>query len=220
MQYPWPRSRDPLLPITLLNRGRWTLLTCRLLYAIALDRETLSLQVHMNPPPSQAELARGLWKNQWCSQFEWLQFSADVGKVFCKICVGKGGRSVYAKEGLKNLKVSAFLDHSRSNEHRQLAWASNNGVKITEKAIVNSQRACDQALLTLFKATYFIGKQSLPYSKFPALCILLKSIAAPITATLYQDEKACVDLVCCISVVLQKKSYAEFVTPFLWHYGR
>ena len=157
------------------------------------------------PPPSQAELAQGLWREQWTTQFEWLQLSAEVGKVFCKTCKEKGGRSVYAKEGSKNFKVSAFLDHARSNEHRRLSWASSSGEKTMERAILHSQRACDEALMTLFRAAYFIGKQSLPFSKFPSLCDLLKSVKAPITTSMYQDEKACANLIWCISVRLQKK---------------
>ena len=74
-----------------------------------------------------------------------------------------------------------------------------------KKTIFSGERVCDEALQTLFKATYFTGKQSLPYSKFPALCKLLMSVNAPITSSMYQDEKACSDLIRCISVVIQKK---------------
>jgi hypothetical protein len=69
---------------------------------------------------SQAQNAQGVWKDQWYSQFDWLDFSLDSGRVCCKICKEKGGRSVYVKEGLKNLKVSAFYDHACSSEHKKL----------------------------------------------------------------------------------------------------
>ena len=74
-----------------------------------------------------------------------------------------------------------------------------------EKAILSRHRACVEALHTLFRAAYITGKQSLPYSKFLALYKLLVSVKAPITTSMYQDEKACSDLVWCISVVIQKK---------------
>ena len=74
-----------------------------------------------------------------------------------------------------------------------------------KKTISSDQCACDEALQFLFKATYFTGKQSLPYSKFPALCKLLMSVNAPITSSMYQDEKACSDLIRCISIIIQKK---------------
>jgi len=48
---------------------------------------------------------------------------------------------------------------------------------------------------SLFKVAYFLGKQSLSYSKFPSLYKLLVSVNAPMTLSLYHDEKACVDLI-------------------------
>ena len=44
-------------------------------------------------------------------------FCVKVGKVFCKVCREKGGRSAYAKNGTKNLKVNSFQDHAQSGEH-------------------------------------------------------------------------------------------------------
>ena len=155
--------------------------------------------------PSQVELAQTLWKEQWATQFQWLDYSASEGKLFCKICREKGGRSVYTKDGSKIFKVGAFTDHYRSNKHQRLAWASTSGEKTMEKIISSGQRACDEALQILFKTTYFTGKQFLPYSKFPALCKLLMSVNAPITSRMYQDEKTCYDLIRCISIVIQKK---------------
>ena len=157
------------------------------------------------PLPSPTQNAQDIWKDQWYSQFDWLHFSPDSGRVCCKICKEKGGRSVYAKEGSKNLKVSAFHDHACSSEHKKLCWALQSGGKVLEKAIKQGQRACDESLSSLFRAAYFIGKQSLPYAKFPSLCSLLASVKAPITASLYHDEKSCADLIACMSNVIKKK---------------
>ena len=96
------------------------------------------------------------------------------------------------------------------NEHQRLAWASTSGEKTLEKTIFTSHRACDEALQILFKANYFTGKQSLPYSKFLALCKLIIYVNAPITASMYQDEKFCIDLISCISTVIQKKIICRF----------
>jgi hypothetical protein len=82
--------------------------------------------------PSQVELARTLWKEQWASQFQRLDYSASEGIVFCK---EKEGRLVYIKDGSKNFKINAFTDHSRSNEHHRLAWACTSGEKIIKKKI-------------------------------------------------------------------------------------
>lgn len=167
-------------------------------------RETVASGVD-RPPPTDVELACSLWKEHWSSQFQWLYFDANIGRVFCRVCKDKGGRSSYARDGSKNLKVSAFVDHGRSNEHKRLAWALNSGGKVMEKAILSGQRACDEAVACLLRAAYFLGKNSLPYAKFPPLCKLLLSVKAPITLSLYQDEKACAVLMKCISVVIQKK---------------
>lgn len=160
---------------------------------------------NVDAPPSEAEIISSQWKDQWCVQFDWLQFDPSIGRVFCRICKDKGGRSSYAKDGARNLKVSAFQDHARSNEHRRLAWALQSGGKVMQKAIVSSQKACDEAVASLVRAAYFLGKNSLPYSKFPALCKLLLTVKAPMTLSLYQDEKACATLMLCISVVIQKQ---------------
>ena len=77
--------------------------------------------------------------------------------------------------------------------------------KSWKKIISSDQRACDEVLQTPFKVAYFTEKQSLPYSKFPTLCKLLIYVNALITPSMYQDEKACSDLIRCISVVIQKK---------------
>ena len=74
-----------------------------------------------------------------------------------------------------------------------------------EKTISIGQCACDEALQTLFKATYFTRKQSLPYSKFLALCKLLMFVNTSIISSMYQDEKTFSNLIRCISIVIQRK---------------
>jgi len=61
----------------------------------------------------------------------------------------------------------------------------------------------------LFQGVFFIGKQLLSNAKFPTLCNLLQSIKVPITMSMYQDEKACIDLIWYIFVVIQKKLSVE-----------
>ena len=121
-----------------------------------------------------------------------------------KICKEKDGRSVYAKEGSKNLKVNAFHDDACSSEHKKLCWTLQSGGKVLEKAIKQGQRACDESLSSLFCAAYFIGKQSFLYAKFLSLCSLFASVKASITASLYHDAKSCADLIACMSNVIKK----------------
>jgi len=75
-----------------------------------------------------------------------------------------------------------------------------------EKAIQQGQWAYDESLSLLCCAAYFIGKEFLPYTKFLCLCALRISVNAHIIAWMYQNEKVCVDLIACMSIVIQKKS--------------
>jgi hypothetical protein len=132
-----------------------------------------------------------------------------VRRFFCKwaLSIRQERWPLSIRQGwIKNFQVSVFTDHYRSNEHQRLAWACTSGEKTMEKTIFTGQRACDEALQTFFKASYFTGKQSLSYSKFPALYKLLMSVNAPISVNMYQDEKACSDLITCIFEVLKKNT--------------
>ena len=126
-------------------------------------------------------------------------------KFFCEIYRKKWGCSVYASDGSKKFKMSAFTDHYRWNEHHMLVWACTNREKTINRAIFIGQCVCDKTLQTIFKAIYFTKERSLSYSKFHALCKLLMYVNILITSSMYQDEKNCSDLIKCISVVIQKK---------------
>ena len=59
--------------------------------------------------------------------------------------------------------------------------------------------------MKLFKTSYYVGKELLPFSKFPTLCDLLLSGNATITIKMYHDDKVCADMLVCISSVIQRK---------------
>jgi len=56
----------------------------------------------------------------WHTQFDWFEFDTSLGKVFCKTCSEKGGKFIFVKQGLVNIKVLAFQDHARFDECRRL----------------------------------------------------------------------------------------------------
>jgi hypothetical protein len=60
-----------------------------------------------------------------------------------------------------------------------------------EKGIVEANRACDGAMHSLFQATYYTGKEVIPFHKFPDLCSLLVKMKVNMTERLYHDEKNC-----------------------------
>ena len=151
------------------------------------------------------QAARLLWKDKWIQDFYWLEFNSEVGRAFCTICKGVGGRGVFAINGSINIKYSAFHDHFQNVEHRKLAWAAQSRSKRMEKHIAQQSKTADEALLTLFKAAYYIGMGTIPFSKFPPLYDLLVDLKTDITPSLYHNDKACADMLICISSVIHRK---------------
>ena len=66
-------------------------------------------------------------------------------------------------------------------------------------------KSCNEALLTLFRATYYLNRKSMFFSKYPVLYDLLLTCKSPITNGLYHDEKSCAKMIFCISTLIQKK---------------
>ena len=137
--------------------------------------------------------------------FDWIDFNYDEGRVFCKICKQHGGRNVFANVGSVNVKVSTFQDHGKFEEHKHHVWVDQKDKRTMEKMVAATNKVCDDVVLSLFKAAYFLGKETIGYCKFPTLCELLLSIHANITTKLYHDEKACAQMLFCFSRVVQKK---------------
>jgi hypothetical protein len=125
--------------------------------------------------------------------------------VFCKTCREGGGKFVYASEGSTNVKVSALQYHSKSNEHKKLSYAKHVGKKALEKCVAKANNAWDEAMMSLFKSVYFLGKEFIPCHKFASLYELLVSCKTPITEKLYHHEKTCVDMMFIISTILQRQ---------------
>jgi hypothetical protein len=134
-----------------------------------------------------------------------VEFNSELERVFGKICKEGGGKYAHANEGSSNIKILALQDHAKINEHRKLAWTKHEGKKSLQKAMAAANHSYDEALLSLFKAAYFMDKETIPFHKFPTLCNLLVSCKAPMTKKLYHDEKTCNDMIFGISSVIQRK---------------
>ena len=93
--------------------------------------------------------------------------------IFCKICKEGGGKYVYANEGSINIKISALQDHAKTNEHRKLSWANHGGQKSLQKAIAAANHNCDEALISIFRAAYFMGRNVCLFINFQACAIFL-----------------------------------------------
>ena len=71
-----------------------------------------------------------------------------------------------------------------------------------EKMMHQVIKSCDEALLTLFRATYYLDRETIPFCKYSALCDLLLTYKSPITNGLYHDEKSCAEMIYCISTII------------------
>jgi len=56
------------------------------------------------------------------------------GGFFCKTCKEGGGKYACATEGSTNIKILALQDHSKTVEHRKLAWTKHGGQKALQKS--------------------------------------------------------------------------------------
>jgi kynureninase len=122
------------------------------------------------------------WKDAW---YDWVEFNSELGRILCKICKAGGDKYVYANEGSSNIKISALQDHAKTNEHRKLAWAKHEGKKSLQKAMAAANHSCDEALLSLFRAAYFMGKETIHFYKFSSLCNLLISCKTAMTEKIH-----------------------------------
>ena len=60
-----------------------------------------------------------------------------------------------------------------------------------EKMMHQVTKSCDEALLTLFRAIYYLGRETIPSCKYSALYDLFLTCKSSTTNGLYHDEKSC-----------------------------
>jgi hypothetical protein len=124
--------------------------------------------------------------------------------MFCKICKKRRGNA-FANEGHENISVSALQEHAKSVEHIKLSWAKNGRRKLMEKQVTSMNHICNEALLCLFRATYFMEIESISFYKFSSIFLLIVSCKLTMTKKLYHDKKVCVDIALTISSVIHRQ---------------
>ena len=102
---------------------------------------------------TRLKIARENWKDSWYALFDWIHFNYDEGRVFCKVCKEYGGKNVFANAGSVNVKVSAFQDHGKFEEQKHYVWVDQKDKRTMEKMVAATNKVCDDAVLSLFKAT-------------------------------------------------------------------
>ncbi|KAJ7515558.1 hypothetical protein O6H91_22G018100 [Diphasiastrum complanatum] len=66
--------------------------------------------------------ACNLWQDRWLIDYPWLEFICDLRKVFCKVCKQQPNKlkNVFGSVGSTNIRASAWLDHGRSKQHKDI----------------------------------------------------------------------------------------------------
>ena len=118
------------------------------------------------------------WKDVWFDLYDWVHFDRQLGRVFCKICKEGGGKYVYARDGSSNIKISGLQDHAKSIDHKKTNMGKVWRKETQKKQVTSINRLCNEVMMCLFRAAYFIGKKSLSFHKFPSLCALLLTCKA------------------------------------------
>ena len=121
------------------------------------------------------------------------------------MCREKQAKNVFANAGSVNIKVFAFVEHQISKKHKKLVWAAQEGQKVMEKMMHQVTKSYDEALLTLFRAAYYLGRETIPFCKYSALCDLPLTCKLPIINGLYHNEKSYAEMIYCISTIIHKK---------------
>ncbi|KAL3677120.1 hypothetical protein R1sor_027068 [Riccia sorocarpa] len=143
--------------------------------------------------------------SKWMIDYPWLGFDYETGKAFCKSCSTGNGKTICAKDGTYNVKTSAFSEHGGGDDHHSVLVVQTLGDKPMDRILKTAASMCNDAMLTLFRAAYFVGKHSLTFSNFPPFCELLKTCTSDIPVKLYQRAKSCIDFIFHISQILQSQ---------------
>ncbi|MCO5586280.1 hypothetical protein L7F22_040219 [Adiantum nelumboides] len=148
--------------------------------------------------------ARATFQDSWLEKFDWLVYDKDKVRLFCKFCMKyPHHHSAYSKEGSINFKVSNFKAHCRTECHVNAMEAFlMEGKESIQNSMKKVENFKNEALMTLFKVAYHMAKKRYAFSGFPDMIGLLQDCRVPFTTSLYNDDKACVEMVYCIGKCL------------------
>ncbi|MCO5549887.1 hypothetical protein L7F22_003361 [Adiantum nelumboides] len=153
------------------------------------------------------EERRALWQDSWLSQFKWLVYDNQKVRLFCSFCFEyPHSKSAYSKQGSRNFKTSNLKSHARTQCHRDARNAKLWGKTALKEGMKKMYVSQEDALLNLFKAAYFIGKNNLSFAMFPSLLKLMKDTGVKSMTSLYNDDKSCAEIIHCIAKALMEEA--------------
>ncbi|MCO5579868.1 hypothetical protein L7F22_033730 [Adiantum nelumboides] len=161
--------------------------------------------------------ARAAFQDDWLQKFDWLVYKEEEAKLYCKFCSKyPHHHSAYSKEGSVNFKLSNLKAHCRTNCHVNAMEAflleGKEGIQNSMKRAENFK---DKALFTLFRVAYHMARKNYAFSGFTDMISLLQDCRVPYSTSLYNDDKACVEMVYCIGKCLMNSTLKRvFRSPF------
>ncbi|KAI5065389.1 hypothetical protein GOP47_0020084 [Adiantum capillus-veneris] len=75
-----------------------------------------------------------------------------------------------------------------------------------QKGLKKIHSTQEESLLNLFKTAYFIGRNNLSFALYPSLLALMKDFDVKSMTSLYNDDKACSEMVQCISQSIMQET--------------
>ena len=80
--------------------------------------EASDVQSQTAPPPPEKKPKCRAYRSEWSDKFPWLRCEVVDGneKMFCSRCEKAGRRNGFTR-GSNNLRMSALIEHSQSNDH-------------------------------------------------------------------------------------------------------
>ncbi|MCO5574742.1 hypothetical protein L7F22_028532 [Adiantum nelumboides] len=153
---------------------------------------------------------RALWQDDWSQSFKWLVYDNEKVRLFCSFCLDyPHSKSAYAKHGSRNFKTSNLKSHARTQCHRDARTAKHFGKMALKEGLKKMNTTQEDALLNLFKAAFFIGKNSLPFALYPSLLSLMKETGVKCMTSLYNDDKACTEIIQCLAKSIMDETLAK-----------
>ncbi|MCO5576924.1 hypothetical protein L7F22_030745 [Adiantum nelumboides] len=161
--------------------------------------------------------AHAAFQDDWLQKFDWLVYKEEEAKLYCKFCSKyPHHHSAYSKEGSVNFKLSNLKAHCRTNCHVNAMEAFLlEGKESIQNSMKRAENFKDEALFTLFRVAYHMARKNYAFSGFTDMISLLQDCRVPYSTSLYNDDKACVEMVYCIGKCLMNSTLKRvFRSPF------
>eukprot|EP00898_Chlorokybus_atmophyticus_P002886 jgi/Chlat1/3599/Chrsp234S03583 len=152
--------------------------------------------IPMDDEGGSGKVTRG-FVSAWVKTFPWVRLKD--GRIFCSVCSKYKKNTKYAKEGGRNMKHSALIEHQTSKVHQDVVAAES----VAKTMMVQWERPIEMAEAVTFnclRVAYYVAKNDLGLIDYPALTELLRACGVKdLPQDMYTDETACSRFVHCIS---------------------